>query len=107
GYLFFPKILKEFRDLYPGISIKLVEDNVINIKQFVNEGILDLGVAALPVEEEFDVTPFIQEEMMVFVHATHPLATREKVSLIELKDESFIFFQDESTLYQQILHECL
>ncbi|MFC4558508.1 LysR substrate-binding domain-containing protein [Virgibacillus kekensis] len=91
----------------PEISIELVEHNVVKIKQDVNEGILDLGVVALPVEDQFDVTPFVQEEIMVFVHPSHPLATREKVSLLELKDESFVLFQDDSTLYQQIMHECI
>ncbi|MEH7392268.1 LysR family transcriptional regulator [Bacillus sp. JJ1474] len=107
GFLFFPKIIKGFRELYPDISIQLVENHVIKIKQAVNEGILDLGVAALPVEDEFDVIPFIEEEMMLFVHSSHPLATREKVSLLEVKDESFVLFPDDSTLYQQIIQECL
>eukprot|EP00130_Batrachochytrium_dendrobatidis_P008405 XP_006683280.1 hypothetical protein BATDEDRAFT_93046 [Batrachochytrium dendrobatidis JAM81] len=107
GFLYFPKIIKGFRDLYPKISIQLVEHGVIKMKQAVNEGIIDLGVAALPVEDEFDVIPFVEEEMMLFVHSSHPLATREKVSLVEVKDESFVLFQDDSTLYQQIMQECI
>src|SRR5690606_17419232 len=55
GYLFFPQILKGFREMYPNISIQLIEDNVIKLKQAVQEGTLDLAVAALPVGEEFDV----------------------------------------------------
>lgn len=108
GYLFFPKIIKGFRDLHPDISIQLVENGALKIKDAVKEGILDLGVAPLPVEEdEFDVIPIEEEEMMLFVHPSHPLATREKVSLVDIKDESVVHFQDDSTLYQQVLQECL
>ncbi|WP_249870736.1 LysR family transcriptional regulator [Oceanobacillus saliphilus] len=106
GFLFFPKILKGFRDLYPEISIQIVEQGANKLKQAVHEGILDLGVVALPVEDEFDVVPIVKEEMMLFVHASHSLATREKVSLLEVKDESFVHFQDDSTLYQQVIQEC-
>ncbi|WP_067724605.1 LysR family transcriptional regulator [Oceanobacillus damuensis] len=106
GYLFFPKILKGFGDLYPEISIQIVEKGAIKLKQAVNEGILDLGVVAIPVEEEFDVIPFVEEDMMLFVHSSHSLAAREKVSLLEIKDESFVHFQDDSTLYQQVIQEC-
>ncbi|WP_099355352.1 LysR family transcriptional regulator [Fredinandcohnia onubensis] len=108
GYLFFPKIIKGFRDLHPDISIQLVENGALKIKDAVKEGMLDLGVAPLPVDEdEFDVIPIVEEEMMLFVHASHPLATREKVSLVDIKDESVVHFQDDSTLYQQVLQECL
>lgn len=107
GYLFFPKIIKGFQELYPDISIQLVENNVVKLKQEVFEGNLDLGVAALPIEDDFNVVPFIKEEMMLFVHHSHSLAAKEKITLEELRDESFIFFQDDSTLYKQIKQECL
>lgn len=106
GYLFFPQILKGFREMYPNISIQLIEDNVIKLEQAIQEGTLDLAVAALPVGEEFDVTPFVEEDLMLFVHTSHPLANKESVSLMDLKDESFVLFQDNSTLYQQIVQEC-
>lgn len=107
GFLFFPKIIKGFREKYPDISIQLVEDNVVRIKKAVNDGDLDLGIAVLPVDDEFDVNPFIEEKMMLFVHSSHHYAKREEVSLIELKEESFVLFQDESTLTQQVLQECI
>ncbi|THE12972.1 LysR family transcriptional regulator [Bacillus timonensis] len=108
GFLFFPKIIKGFQDLYPNISIQLVENSALKIKEAVQEGILDLGVAAIPVEEdEFDVIPIVEEEMVLFVHSSHPLANRDQISLLELKDESFVHFQDDSTLYQQVMQECI
>ncbi|WP_453993587.1 LysR family transcriptional regulator [Bacillus nitroreducens] len=108
GFLFFPEILKGFRDLYPDISLQLVENGAIKIREAVKEGAIDLGIAPLPVEEdEFNIHSFVEEDMMLFVHSSHPLARKEQVSLVDIKDEPFVHFQDDSTLYQQVIRECL
>ena len=86
GVLFFPKIIKGFRDLYPDISIQLVEQNATKLKEAVNEGLLDLGVAVLPVEDDFDIVPFVDEEMMLFVHYSNPLATTRSGFLRGVKE---------------------
>ena len=104
--LFFPKIIREFRELYPGITIQLVEKSAAEVRQDVKNGTLDFGVDLLPVEGEFDVVPFIDEEMMLFVHSSSPLATKEEVSLIEIKDEPFVYFQEDSKLRQLVVEEC-
>ena len=80
GFLFFPKIIKGFNNLYPDIKIKIFEDDSQKVKQEVRDGKLDLGVVMLPVDEkEFDVVPFVCEELSLFVHHSHPLAQRKKL----------------------------
>ena len=77
GFLFFPKIIKGFNNLYPDIKIKIFEDDSKKVKQEVRDGILDLGVVMLPVDEkEFDVVPFVYEELSLFVH-TFPSISAE------------------------------
>lgn len=106
GFLFFPKIIKGFNNLYPDIQIKISEDDSKKVKQAVKDGILDLGVVMLPVDEkEFDVIPFVYEELALFVHHTHPLAQREKVEMKELKNENFILFKQE-LINILIIQEC-
>ncbi|MEH7013115.1 LysR substrate-binding domain-containing protein [Neobacillus niacini] len=106
GFLFFPKIIKGFNNLYPDIKIKIFEDDSNKVKQEVRDGILDFGVVMLPVDEkEFDVLPFVYEELSLFVHNTHPLAQREKVEMSELKNENFILFKQE-LIHSLIIQEC-
>ncbi|MFF2447010.1 LysR family transcriptional regulator [Neobacillus sp. NPDC058068] len=108
GFLFFPKIIKGFNTLYPDIKIKLFEYGTIRVEQEVRDGLLDLGVVILPVnEEEFDVVPFVNEELMLFVHASHPLAQREQVEMKELRNETFILFKKGFALHDLIIQECL
>src|SRR5690606_21403916 len=94
GFLFLPKNIKGFHNLYPDIKIKLFEYDSKKVKQELCDGILDLGVVKLPVDEkEFDVVPFVQDELALFVHYYHPLAQRDKVEMKELKYETFIMYK--------------
>ncbi|WP_423802596.1 LysR family transcriptional regulator [Neobacillus sp. SAB-20_R2A] len=107
GFLFFPKIIKGFNNLYPDIKINIFEDDSNKVKQEVKEGIIDFGVVMLPVDEkEFDVIPFVYEELSLFVHHSHPLAQREKVKMKELINENFILFKQEY-IHDLIIQECL
>jgi DNA-binding transcriptional LysR family regulator len=108
GSLFFPKIIKGFHNLYPDIKIKLSEDDSKKVKQEIRDGILDLGVVMLPVDEkEFDVVPFVSDELSLFVHHSHPLAEREKVEMKELQNETFILFKEEFAIHEIIIQECV
>ncbi|MGW6298860.1 LysR family transcriptional regulator [Peribacillus butanolivorans] len=107
GFLFFPKIIKGFNNLYPDITIKIFEDDSKKVKQDVKDGILDLGVVMLPADEkELDAVPFVNEELSLFVHHSHPLAQRDKVEMKELQNETFILFKQE-LIHDLIIQECL
>lgn len=107
GYLFFPKILKGFNSLYPNIKIHLSEEGAEKIKQEVRDGLIDLGIVMLPADpEEFEVTPFIQDEFTLFINRSHPLAQKDQIEMKELKNEKFIIFKKGFTLHKRILQEC-
>lgn len=107
GYLFFPKILKGFNDLYPNIKIHLSEQGAEKIKQEVRDGLIDLGIVMLPADEEdFEITPFMQDEFTLFINRSHPLAKKDQIEMKELKNEKFIIFKKGFTLHKRILQEC-
>lgn len=108
GSLFFPKIIKSFKDAYPNVEIKLTEHGANKIKQDVRDGLLDFGVVVLPVgEDEFDILPFIHEEMMLYVHSTSPYAKKKRVKMEDLHEESFILFSEDFALHDRIIQECV
>ncbi|MFC7064152.1 LysR family transcriptional regulator [Halobacillus seohaensis] len=107
GFLFFPKIIKEFNSIYPDVEIKLMEHGANKVKKEVNDGLLDLGVVVLPADKKvFDIVPFIYEELMLFTHSSHPFAHRETVEVKDLEDESFILFSEDFALHDRIIQEC-
>lgn len=107
GARFFPAVIKKFRDRYPGISIKLVEEGAKKIEESVADGSLDAGVVLLPVDgDAFETYPIVDDRMNVLVAPSHPLAGKERIELAELAGESFVLFNDDFALHDRIIGEC-
>ncbi|WP_371373509.1 LysR family transcriptional regulator [Sporomusa aerivorans] len=107
GSRFFPHVIGRFRQQYPLIQIKLIEVGSKQIESGVQEGVLDLGVIALPATvESFDTFSFVNEALRVVMHPDHPLAAHTRLSLFELKDEPFVLYKDDFSLYNHILMQC-
>jgi len=106
--LFFPTIIAEFQQAYPEVTVMLAEDGAKKVEQKVLDGEVDLGFVLLPVnEEKFDVVPFVQQEIKLLVHESHPLANRTVIDLIELKDDPFLLLSKEFTLNSRTIEICI
>ncbi|UGB31994.1 LysR family transcriptional regulator [Metabacillus sp. B2-18] len=93
GTLFFPTIAKKFRELYPEVSLELIELGAKRIEHLVDEGQVDVGMIVLPTEDrKFNITPFINEEFMLYTNQSHTLANSNEVKLHQLAEENFILF---------------
>lgn len=107
GSSFFPQVLREFRQKYPGLVIQMVEDGAKKLESKVADGKLDVGVVLLPVDgERFEFFTVIKERLKVIVQVKHPLAECASVSLRELAEEPFILFKEEFALHDRIIAEC-
>lgn len=108
GASFFPKIIAQFHQLYPNVKIQLVEEGGKLVEQSLLEGGIDLGVVVLPVDEEiFEVVPLVERELMLVVNTDHPLANKSQVSLLDLKEESFILFRKGFALHDRVRETCI
>lgn len=107
GTLFFPPIIAKFRHLYPGISIKISEYGAKRVEKWIEEDLIELGIAVMPVDEQsFNTVPFIEEDMIVIMRKDHPLSGRKSLTLTELRDEDFVFFQEDFTLHGLLKTAC-
>lgn len=107
GALFFPEIARSFTVFNPEIKLELVEHGARKIESLIDEGKVDIGIVVLPtVNDKFNIFPFKKEVFEVFLHANHPLAKKEKLTLTELKNEDFILFNPEFTLHDLIIRHC-
>ncbi len=108
GASFFPKVITEFRHLYPQITIKLVEEGGKRIEQMLLEGSLDLAVVVLPVDEQlFEIVPIVNRHLKLVVPAEHQLARKKKVKLLDLSGEDFILFRQEFSLHDRVKEACI
>ncbi|MGM9988159.1 MAG: LysR family transcriptional regulator [Bacillaceae bacterium] len=105
--LFFPKIATTLHSQYPKVKLQLVELDTKSIEQLVANGEIDLGIVVLPTSETtFTIYPFIQDKFVLYIHETHTLATKNTISLCDLKDENFITFSKEYTLHDYVIEKC-
>jgi DNA-binding transcriptional LysR family regulator len=108
GASFFPKIIADFTNIYPQISLSLIEVGSKKVEDGIEDGSLDIGMVALPVNENtFEMFPFVKEPLMLIVHPDHELAQQENVDLSQLKNENFILFREDFTLHDRIINRCI
>ncbi|MCM3785500.1 LysR family transcriptional regulator [Neobacillus mesonae] len=107
GSSFFPKVIGEFSNEYPNITIQLFEDGGKKVETDIASGALDVGVTVLPADETlFESYVFVDEALKVVLHPSHPLADREEISLAELAQDGFVLFREDFSLHDRIIGEC-
>lgn len=98
--------LSSFRQRYPDVHIQTREINTREQIAPLNEGTLDLGLMRnTPLPETLAWEVILREPLLAMVPRDHPLATRTAVSLHELAQEPFVFFDPHvgTGLYDDIL----
>lgn len=107
GARFFPKVIGLFRQTYPHIQIKLIEVGSKQIEIGVEEGTLDIGVIALPASlNGLETFSFVNESLRIVLYRDHPLAKKHELTLSELKEEPFVLYKEDFSLYDHILDQC-
>lgn len=108
GSSFFPEVIGQFHTQYPQVTMQIFEDGAKKVEVDVESGLLDIGVAVLPTDDElFHSFSFVREKLMLLVHPSHRLAGREAVPLAELSEENFVFFREDFALHDRIITECV
>ncbi|APG17922.1 LysR family transcriptional regulator [Kosakonia radicincitans DSM 16656] len=98
--------LSSFRQRYPDVHIQTREINTREQIAPLNEGSLDLGLMRnTPLPETLAWEVILREPLLAMIHRDHPLAARKAVSLKELAQEPFVFFDPHvgTGLYDEIL----
>ena len=98
--------LSAFRQHYPDVHIQTREINTRAQINPLNDGELDIGLmrnTQLP--DSLVWMPILREPLLAMVHHSHPLARRDAISVSELADEPFVFFDPHvgTGLYDDIL----
>ncbi|MCA0988349.1 LysR family transcriptional regulator [Guptibacillus algicola] len=108
GAAFFSKLISQFKELYPSVTILLTEVGSKRIKQGVEDGSLDVGmVCNLPVRKtNFETLPVIKDPLMLIVHVDHPISKFSNVTINELQNEPFIMYREDFTLHDRIIEAC-
>jgi len=93
GVYLLPKIIGNFKTIYPGVIPKLQIANSQSIGEMVGKNILDFGITGeeFTYSPELHVEPWIKDELFLIVPNKHPLVFKGTVDLKDLQNEDFIF----------------
>jgi DNA-binding transcriptional LysR family regulator len=93
----FPKLLKEYRRLHPGVEINVATGATPRLIRTLRAGTADLGLLTLPLEDpSLTTVPVLREELLLVMPAGHPLARRKQVSAADLVRQPFVLFESGS-----------
>jgi DNA-binding transcriptional LysR family regulator len=85
-----------FREAYPNINIKLVEDSAPVLAEMLHEGELELASQLIPFDDAFQADANDYDEVRFFAVMTsdHPLSESASVSFADLASERLILFAE-------------
>ena len=98
-----PPIIKRF----PHLELILVEEKTEVLLKKLHDGDLDCAILALPVHDDsLHVEYLFEEDFVLAVPDTHPLAKKKSAKLADLIDEQILLLDDGHCLREQALEVC-
>ncbi len=100
---FIPELIKEFRNTYPNIELKMVNRISSEVIRRILDCEVDLGIVSLPVSDSrLQVLPLIKHPLVCVVSKDNSLAGRKLVRPIELAGQPMLALERESTTRKRI-----
>jgi DNA-binding transcriptional LysR family regulator len=87
-----PPYLKQFRQTYPNIGFELSQGDMLQISDWLRNGIVDIGFMTPPDSEEFFFQELLADRMNIVLPVEHPLAGGP-VTLTDLREETFVLLE--------------
>lgn len=109
-YQVLPYLLRAFRDVNPGVVMRLHMATSLEQTAALREGRLDVGILRLPVDEAtLDWRAVTDEPLVAVLPASHPLAAQKRTPLAALAGEAFILYPraDNPGIHDAIIELCM
>ena len=87
------RLLRKFREAYPGVKIRTEESNSVALLGKLADAQVDCAMVRLPLDcGEMKVTPLVQEKMIAVLPTGHALGRRRHIDLKQLAGDPFILY---------------
>jgi len=102
-----PHVIPNIRGQYPDLRLQLAEEKTEDILNMLDQGRLDAGLLALPVEEHgMEMEILFEEPFVAAMPASHPLTDKQTITLKDLEGEELLLLEEGHCLRQQALAVC-
>ncbi|WP_379126691.1 LysR family transcriptional regulator [Paenibacillus sp. sgz500958] len=105
---YLPPFLQQLRTRFPGLNIHLQTDKEANLVAKIKEGEVDIGLMLdrSLADSSLNRTIIREEPLVLIAPGDHPLASREKVEMLDLNNCEFIV-SEESCIYRSLFENLL
>ena len=105
-----PRMIRQFRQAYPGVTLTLSEGNTAELLEDLKAGRVDVAFVRLGAQSPAGMTfhHIAAERMQLVLPATHPLAHKRRIKLEALAGEPFVLLPRDAspTLHDVIVGAC-
>jgi LysR family transcriptional regulator, hydrogen peroxide-inducible genes activator len=107
GPYLLPRVMQKIRKAVPHLKLMLYEHQTEGLLRRLKEGEFDLGIVALPVEQDgIETRELYKEAFTVALPTSHPLAERSTIKVPDLKGQTLLLLEDGHCLRDQALEVC-
>ena len=104
---FLPERLKRFHRDFPGANVIVHEDTTENLLKKLNDGLVDVMIAALPIEAKYlQIEKLFDEELLLVAAKENPLAKRKSIHLHDIESLPFVLLGEAHCLTDSIVSFC-
>jgi len=102
-----PHVIPVIRQRYPELGLQLAEEKTEDILSMLEQGRLDAGLLALPVEEHgLEVETLFEEPFVMAMPSSHPLTDKQSIKLKDLEGEELLLLEEGHCLRHHALEVC-
>ena len=104
SYFLLPSVIREFRELFPDVTISLRSGPSSEVADLVERGQSDIGFALLPPDVHGVVTETMPEvELVCVVPKSHALECKRQISPSDLHDVPLLLISEDSLMRKRLL----
>lgn len=90
GIHILPDSILEFRNSFPGITIRYDISTSEKIFKNLNDDNIDIGITAIPGDDRFISVPFLSDEMVLVTPKNYLINQKKKISVMELSKQEIL-----------------
>jgi LysR family hydrogen peroxide-inducible transcriptional activator len=104
---YLPHVIPVLRDDFPDLKIQLTEEKTDVILTMLDQGRLDAGLLALPIEDHgMEMEILFDEPFVAAMPSSHPLADKGAIEMSDLAGEELLLLEEGHCLRQHALAVC-
>jgi LysR family hydrogen peroxide-inducible transcriptional activator len=107
GPYLLPRVMQKIRKAVPNLGLMLYEYQTVPLLKRLRDGEIDLGIIALPSDQEgLESRVLYEEDFVLAVPQQHPLADKPTIKIQDLKGQALLLLEDGHCLRDQALEVC-